>query len=217
MAKILIADDHPMVRAGLRAMLAESGFDNIGQAGSAAETLAMLQTDRWDLLILDISMPDRSGMEVLREVRSGYPATKVLVLSIFPERQYALNVIKGGASGYLPKECATKELLEAVRTVLQGRRYVGAETAELLVTDMDKDGSKPLHARLSEREFQIFCKLAAGYSVTSVSNELCLSVKTVSTYRARVLEKMSLATNADMTMYALRHDLIQGALHAEPA
>jgi len=212
MSKILIVDDHPMVRAGLRALLAESrALDTIGDAGSASETLAMLQTGQWDLLILDISMPDRSGMDILREVRSSYPSTKVLVLSVFPERQYALNVIKAGASGYLPKECATKELLEAVQTVMQGRRYVSAETAELLLTDMDKDGSKPLHARLSEREFQIFCKIAAGCSVTSISDELCLSVKTVSTYRTRVLEKMSLATNADMTMYALRHELIQGA------
>ncbi len=210
MGKILIADDHPMVRTGLRSLLSgDRNISEIGEAASAEETLARLRSEPWDLLLLDINMPDRSGMDVLREVRATFPTVKVLVLSVFPERQYALNVLKAGASGSLAKECAPKDLLDAVRTVLQGRRYVSAQTAELLVTDMDVDGNQPIHTRLSEREFQIFCKLAAGRSVTKIGDELCLSVKTVSTYRSRILEKMNLATNADMTTYALRHALIQ--------
>jgi len=210
MGKILITDDHPMVRTGLRALLSgDRHISEIGEAASAEETLERLKSEPWDLLILDINMPDRSGMDVLREVRANYPNVKVLVLSVFPERQYALNVLKAGASGYLAKECAPKDLSDAVRTVLQGRRYVSSQTAELLVSDMDVDGSQPIHTRLSEREFQIFCKLAAGRSVTKIGDELCLSVKTVSTYRSRILEKMNLATNADMTTYALRHALIQ--------
>jgi two-component system invasion response regulator UvrY len=207
MAKILIADDHPMVRAGLRSMLAER-YDDISEAASGAETLTALASGPLDLLILDINMPDRGGLDVLKEVKASYPAVKVLVLSVFPEKQYALNVLKAGASGYLPKECAPKDLLDAVRTILQGRRFVSHQTAELLVTDMDVDGSQPIHTRLSEREFQIFCKIASGRSVTSIGHELSLSVKTVSTYRSRILEKMSLATNADMTTYALRNALI---------
>jgi two-component system invasion response regulator UvrY len=207
MAKILIADDHPMVRAGLRSMLAER-YDDTAEAASGAEALQSLGSEHWDLLILDINMPDRGGMDVLREIKASYPAVKVLVLSVFPEKQYALNVLKAGANGYLAKECAPKDLLDAVRTILQGRRFVSPETAELLVTDMDVDGSHPIHTRLSEREFQIFCKLAVGRSVTSIGHELSLSVKTVSTYRSRILEKMSLATNADMTTYAIRNALI---------
>jgi two-component system, NarL family, invasion response regulator UvrY len=207
MAKILIADDHPMVRAGLRSMLAEH-YDDIEEAPSGAEALASLGSRQVDLLILDINMPDRGGMDVLQEVKATHPAVKVLVLSVFPEKQYALNVLKAGASGYLAKECAPKDLLDAVRTILQGRRFVSPQTAELLLTDMDVDGSQPIHTRLSQREFQIFCKIAVGRSVTSIGNELSLSVKTVSTYRSRILEKMSLATNADMTTYAIRNALI---------
>ena len=207
MAKILIADDHPMVRAGLRSMLAER-YDDIGEAASGAEALTHLGSGPWDLLILDINMPDRGGMDVLQEIKASHPAVKVLVLSVYPEKQYALKCLAAGASGYLPKECAPTDLLDAVRTILQGRRYVSPQTAELLFTDMDVDGSQPIHTRLSQREFQIFCKIASGRSVTSISDELSLSVKTVSTYRSRILEKMSLVTNADMTTYALRNALI---------
>jgi two-component system, NarL family, invasion response regulator UvrY len=210
MARILVADDHPMVRAGLRALLAaEHDPDGIGEAASGALTLDALDGGSWELLILDINMPDRGGMDILREVRERHPEVKVLILSVFPERQYALNVLKAGASGYLPKECAPKDLLDAVRTIMRGKRSVSPQTAELLVTDLDVDGNQPLHARLSQREFQIFCKLASGRSVTKIGDELCLSVKTISTYRSRILDKMQLATNADLTTYALRHALIQ--------
>jgi len=210
MANILIADDHPMVRAGLRQFLdGDRNVSEIGEAGSGTETLDLLRSGNWDLVILDINMPDRGGLDILRHVRASYPHVKVLVVSAFPERQYAINVLKAGASGYVPKESASEELLKAIRTALMGRRYVTPNMAELMVADLDSDGDRPLHRRLSEREFQIFCKLAAGYTVSAIADELCLSVKTVSTYRTRVLEKMSLVTNADITTYALRNELIQ--------
>jgi two-component system, NarL family, invasion response regulator UvrY len=209
MAKLLIADDHPMVRAGLRRLLLEDrNITEIGEAASGSDTLDKLRTGHWDLLILDINMPDRSGLDILRHVRATHSGTKVLVLSALSERQYALNVLKAGASGYLPKEAAPEDLLAATRTVLQGRRYVSPQIAELLVTDLDADGDQPLHGRLSEREFQVFYKIAAGRSVSAIGDELCLSVKTVSTYRSRILEKMNLQTNADITTYALRNQII---------
>jgi len=177
MSKILIADDHAMVRAGLRQFLTEDrSITEIGEAASGNETLDKLRSGSWDLVILDINMPDRSGLDILR---------------------------------YLPKECAPEELLKATRAVMQGRRYVSANLAELLLSDLNGDNDQPLHRRLSEREFQIFCKLASGRAVSSIADELCLSVKTVSTYRTRILEKMNLATNADITTYALRNGIIQ--------
>lgn len=210
MAKVLIADDHPMVRAGLRRLLVEDrSITEIGEASSGNETLDRLRTGKWDLLILDINMPDRSGLDILRHVRATHEDTKVLVLSGLSERQYALNVLKAGASGYLPKECAPNDLLAATRGVLQGRRYVSPQIAEMLVTDLNADSDQPLHGRLSEREFQVFYKLASGRSVSAIGDELCLSVKTVSTYRSRILEKMNLQTNADITTYALRNQIIQ--------
>ncbi len=210
MAKILIADDHPMVRAGLRRLLLEDrSVTDIGEAASGNDTLEKLRAQSWDLLILDINMPDRSGLDILRHVRSAHPDTRVLVLSGLSERQYALNVLKAGASGYLPKECAPSDLLQATRAVLAGRRYVSPQIAELLVTDLNADSDQPLHGRLSEREFQVFYKLASGRSVSAIGNELCLSVKTVSTYRSRILEKMNLRSNADITTYALRNQIIQ--------
>jgi two-component system invasion response regulator UvrY len=209
-SRILIADDHAVVRAGLKQFLeADPSIKEIGEAASGRETLDVLRTKEWDLVLLDIFMPDRSGLDVLRHIQSGYPKVKVLVLSGLPEQQYAVNVLRAGASGYLAKDSAPEELLKAVQTVLVGRRYVSAALAELLVADLDGDPDKPLHTRLSTREFQIFCKLAAGRGVSDIANELSLSVKTVSTYRSRILEKMSFKTNADVTSYALRNGIIQ--------
>ena len=209
MTQILIADDHALVRAGLKQFLLEERRDvQIAEASSGLQTLDMLRGGTFDLLILDINMPDRGGLDILKHVRAGYPATRVLVLSGYPERQYAINVLKAGASGYLSKDGPPSELIKAVAQVLAGRRYVSASLAELLVADLDVDQDKPLHADLSEREFQIFCKLAAGQSVSGIANELSLSVKTVSTYRTRVLEKMCLKSNADITSYAVRNGLV---------
>jgi two-component system invasion response regulator UvrY len=210
MSRILIADDHAVVRAGLRQFLEEDrSVREIGEASTGTETLDQLRAKRWDLVILDIYMPDRSGLDILKQIQASYPETKVLIISGLPERQYALNAIKAGASGYLAKDTAPEELLKAVKAVLRGRRYVSPTLAELLVDDLNQDSDQPLHARLSEREFQIFCKLAAGRSVSEIAGELFLSVKTVSTYRSRVLEKMSFSTNADLTLYAVRNGMIQ--------
>lgn len=209
MTRILIADDHALVRAGLKQFLQEERRDiHVAEASSGQQTLDMLRGGNFDLLILDINMPDRGGLDILKHVRSGHPNTKVLVLSGYPERQYAVNVLKAGASGYLSKDGAPGELIKAVSQVLAGKRYVSASLAELLVAELDVDHDKPLHADLSEREFQIFCKLAAGQSVSEIANELSLSVKTVSTYRTRVLEKMCFRSNADITSYAVRNGLV---------
>ena len=210
MTSLLIADDHAVVRAGLRQYLeADRSIHEIGEAATGRDTLEQLRVGNWNLLLLDINMPDRSGLDVLRQVRSTHPETRVLVLSGFPERQYALNVLRAGASGFLSKESAPEELLKAVKTVLSGRRYVSGPLAEQLVSDLDGDAQSPLHAKLSEREFQVLCKLAAGRAVSEIAGELFISVKTVSTYRARVLEKMNFKTNADLTAYALHNELIQ--------
>jgi two-component system invasion response regulator UvrY len=209
MTRVLIADDHALFRAGLRQFLAQSLTSaHIGEAATGNETLTQLQHQDWDLLFLDINMPDRGGLDILRHVRASHPDTRVLVLSGYPERQYALNVLRAGASGYVAKDCPPDELLKAARTVLQGRRYVSASLAELLLLDVE-DAGKPPHSLLSEREFQIFGKLAAGQSVSDIGRELCLSVKTVSTYRSRILDKMRMKSNADLTSYALRNAIIQ--------
>ena len=210
MARILIADDHAIVRAGIRQFLdGEPAAKEIGEAASGSETLDRLREKDWDLVLLDIFMPDRSGLDILRHIQVGYPKVKVLVLSGLPEQQYAVNVLRAGAAGYLAKDSAPEELLKAVHTGLAGRRYVSAALAEILVSDLDADPDKPLHTRLSTREFQIFCKIAGGRGVSDIANELSLSVKTVSTYRSRILEKMSFKTNADVTSYALRNGIIQ--------
>jgi DNA-binding NarL/FixJ family response regulator len=210
MPTVLIADDHAVVRAGLRQFLAEDrSISKIGEAATGNETLGLLRTSKWDLVILDIAMPDRSGLDVLRHIRASHPTTKVLVISGYPERQYALNVLRAGASGFLAKTSAADDLMKAVNAVLQGRRFLSTTLADLLLADLDGGSSdKPVHSKLSEREFQIFTKLAGGQAVSEIADELCLSVKTVSTYRARILEKMSLRTNADLTSYALRNELI---------
>lgn len=209
MTRVLIADDHVLIRAGLRQYLHDSGrFSFIAEAATGGQALDMLREGSFDLLILDLNMPDRGGLDILRHVRAGHPGVRVLVLSGYPERQYAVNVLKAGASGYLSKDSAPEELLKAVALVMVGKRYVSAGLAEQLVSELDTDHDRPLHAGLSEREFQIFCKIAAGQSVSEIAGELSLSVKTVSTYRTRVLEKMCFKSNADITSYALRNGLM---------
>ncbi|HET9331209.1 MAG: response regulator [Steroidobacterales bacterium] len=210
MARVLVADDHAMIRAGLRQWLEQDrSIEAIAEASTGAETLQQLRDGRWDLVILDINMPDRSGIDILRHIRSGYPDTRVLVISGFSEKQYAINVLRAGAAGYLAKDQAPEEFMRAVHTVLAGRRFVSAALSEMLVSALDEPTEQPLHASLSQREFQILCKLAVGRSVSEIAQELFISVKTVSTYRARVLEKMKLTTNADLTTYALRNGLVQ--------
>ena len=210
MASVLIADDHAMLRSGLRHFLEhDPTVTVIAESATGNETLAQLRAAHYDLLILDINMPDRSGIDILRHVRTAHPQTAVLVLSGFPEQQYALNLLRGGAAGYVAKDQAPAEILRAVHTVLGGERYVSNALSDALASSPADLSDRPLHASLSQREFQILCKLARGRSVSQIAQELCISVKTVSTYRARVLEKMHLETNADLTTYALRNGLVQ--------
>ena len=210
MASVLIADDHAMLRSGLRHFLErDSAITAIAESATAAETLAQLRTAPFDLLILDINMPDRSGIDILRQVRASHPDTRVLVLSGFSEKQYAVNVLRAGAAGYLAKDQAPEEIMRAVHTVLAGERYVSSARDDALSCEPAAGADQPLHAALSQREFQILCKLARGRSVSQIAQELSISVKTVSTYRARILEKMHMDSNAALTAYALRNELIQ--------
>jgi two-component system, NarL family, invasion response regulator UvrY len=212
MARILIADDHAVARAGFKQFLeAESDVTEVGEAGTGNETLTKLRASKWDLLLMDIHMPDRSGLDILQHVVSGYPEVRVLIMSGLPEELYARNVLRAGASGYLSKTGSPEELIKAVRTVLAGRRYVSANLAQLFAADLitDRSSSEPIHSQLSTREFQIFGKLASGRAISDIARELSLSVKTVSTYRARILEKMTFKSNAEITTYALRNGLIQ--------
>lgn len=210
MASVLIADDHAMVRAGLRRWLEhDAAIETIGEAASGSETLQQLRDGAWDLVVLDINMPDRSGIDILAHIRTGHPKTRILVISAFSEKQYAIYALRAGASGYLAKDQAAEEFMRAVHAVLAGRRFVSATLADMLLGALDEPADQPLHATLSPREFQILCKLAVGRSVSEIARELCISVKTVSTYRARILEKMKFSTNADLTAYALKNGLMQ--------
>jgi len=187
----------------------QSDLRVVAQCRTGKEALAALKEQSCHVLLLDLSLPDMSGLDVLRSAREHHPTVSVLVLSGFPERQFGINVLRAGANGFISKGADEAELLRAVRTVARGKRYVGPELADLLVNGMDADADKPTHNALSEREFQIFCKLAEGRSVTDIANKLFLSVKTVSTYRSRLLDKMGMKTNADITSYAIRNSLIQ--------
>jgi two-component system, NarL family, invasion response regulator UvrY len=212
MSRVLIADDHAVVRAGYKQFLeADPSIMEVGEAASGSEALDALRRREWDLLLMDIHMPDRSGLDVLKHVTSGHPQVRVLIMSGLPEEQYARNVLRAGASGYLSKGGSPDEFLKAVRLVLTGRRYVSATLAESMAEALENpnDQNKPIHSALSAREFQIFRKLASGVCASQIADELSLSVKTVSTYRTRVLEKMSFSSNADLTAYAIRNGLIQ--------
>ena len=207
---LIIADDHQLVRAGIcELMAAQSDLKVVAQCRTGKETLAALQVHPCHELVLDLSLPDMSGLDVIKAARLQHPSVAVLVLSGYPERQFGINVLRAGAHGFVSKGVDEAELLRAVRTVARGGRYVGPELADLLVNGMDADANMPAHSVLSEREFQIFCKLAEGRNVTDIANKLCLSVKTVSTYRSRLLDKMGMKTNADITSYAIRNSLIQ--------
>jgi DNA-binding NarL/FixJ family response regulator len=210
MIRILIADDHAIVRAGLKQFIAdEQDMTVAGEATTGAEAVAFVRSSECDVVLLDIAMPDTNGVDTLRQLKQIKPALPVLILSGYPEKQYALNLLRTGASGYINKETASEQLVSAIRAVTQGRKYVSPAVAEVLVDDLGGDPNQPAHAALSEREFQIFCKLAAGKPVSKIADELFLSVKTVSTYRARILQKMDMKTNADLTYYAIKNQLIQ--------
>ncbi|MEO8101283.1 MAG: response regulator transcription factor [Betaproteobacteria bacterium] len=207
--KVMIADDHALFRAGLRNLLEETGeFEVIAEASNGEDALKAVRELEIDVTLLDLSMPKQSGIDVLKRMKSLKPDMAVLILSMFPEEQYAVNMLRAGASGYLTKEAAPEQVVTALRTVRKGRKYISSEVAELLAETPDAS-TAPLHGALSQREFQIFCKLAAGRSVSEIAAELFLSVKTISTYRTRVLEKMSMHSNADLTYYAIKNGIIQ--------
>jgi two-component system invasion response regulator UvrY len=209
--RVAVVDDHELVRIGLKQIIeAQADFGWVWDAPTGREALDMLRAKPCDVLLLDLSLPDMSGLDVLRRIKSHHEGVATLVLSAYPEKQYGLNVLRAGASGFVSKTAAPDELCRAIRAAVRGGRYVSPELAEVLVNGMQgPTGSEPPHAVLSEREFQIFCKLAEGQSVTEIGAALFLSVKTVSTYRTRILEKMGMKSNADMTYYAIKNDLVQ--------
>jgi two-component system invasion response regulator UvrY len=211
MLRLAIVDDHGIVRAGFREMLAEEvEISIVFEAASGEEALQQLRECQCDVLLLDLSLPGQSGVDVLRAARQRHPGLRVLMLSGFPEERYALAMIRHGADGYLSKECEREELIRAIRTVAVGRRYVSPRTAELLAGECAGDIVLPSHAQLSGRELEVFLQLAKGASVSDIAASLNLSVKTVSTYRSRLLEKLSLSSNAELAAYAIRNGLIVG-------
>jgi DNA-binding NarL/FixJ family response regulator len=210
MTRILVADDHQIVRAGLKNLLSDyTEFAVEGEAGSGTEAVKMVRESDWDIVLLDVSMPDMNGVDTLKQIKRTKPELPVLILSMHPEDHYAINLLRAGANGYVCKECAPEQLITAIRTVVSGRRYVSPALGDQLAGDLSGESQKAQHTDLSEREFQVFCKLAAGQAVSEIANELFLSVKTVSTYRSRILEKMAMKTNANLTYYAIKHGLIQ--------
>jgi len=210
MIKILIADDHAIVRRGLKQILAETpDMVVVDEASNGHEVLTKVMKHDYSVILLDISMPGKSGLDVLKELKTERPKLPVLILSMYPEEQYAVRVLRAGASGYLTKEGAPEELIYAIRKVVQGKKYVSASLAEKLVFDLDSDSQKPLHESLSDREFQVLCMIASGKTVSDISGELALSVKTISTYRTRLLEKMKMKNNAELTHYAVQNRLVE--------
>jgi two-component system invasion response regulator UvrY len=209
MIRVLIADDHAVVRQGLRQILGDTPEMVVaGEATTGQEVLDKVRAETWDVVVLDISMPDRSGLDVLKALKAERPKLPVLVLSMYAEDQYAMRVLKAGASGYLAKSSAADELVKAVRKVAVGGRYVSPFLAEKMAFEIGADSSKLPHETLSDREFQVLRLIAAGKPVKEIAAELALSAKTVSTYRARLLEKMELRTNAELIHYAIQNHLI---------
>lgn len=207
--KVLIADDHSVVRRGLKQILLE-GFPTaqIEEVPDAEELIKKVVQQPWDVIISDLSMPGRSGLEALQQIKQINPKLPVLILSIHPEDQYAIRVLKAGASGYLSKDSAPDELVNAVQKVLLGKKYITDSIAEKLASVLDSDSDKAAHETLSDREFTVLKLLAAGKSVSEIAESMYLSVTTVSTYRSRIMAKMNMKNNADLTLYAVEHKLL---------
>ena len=209
MTKFLIADDHSLIRKGLSTLLREE-FPG-SEVSEVTDSSALLQeavTEKWDLIISDISMPGRNILETLKQLKKILPNTPVLILSVHPEDQYVVRALKAGASGYLNKESHPDELLKAVKQLLQGKKYVSAEGAEKLAASFGDDPNQLPHEKLSEREFDVLKRLASGKTVSEIATTLSLSVNTISTYRSRILDKMSMQNNAELTLYAVENKLI---------
>jgi DNA-binding NarL/FixJ family response regulator len=209
MIKIFIADDHEVVRRGVKQILEDDPEIVVtGEASNADEIMMQIDKNNWDVLILDITMPGRSGLDVLIELRQRNPELKVLVLSMHPEEEVALTALKSGAYGYLNKSSVPAELVKAVKRIYEGGRYITTSLAESIAFSVEKDPAFLPHQHLSDREFQVMCLIASGNTLTEISKILTLSIKTVSTYRTRVMEKMNIETNVELTHYALKHRLI---------
>ncbi len=210
MIRIGLVDDHTIVRAGLKQYLSEHVDLRVtGEAATGKEALALARTGEVDVLVMDLSMPDQSGVDAMAAIKARFPELPVLILSGYPEQHYATNLIKLGASGYLNKDCDPQDIINAIRTVVRGRKYISPALAEMLADGLGAQGDKLPHELLSEREFQVFLRLAKGETVGVMADSMALSVKTVSTYRTRVLEKLQLSSNSDLTYYALKNGLIQ--------
>lgn len=209
MVKVLIADDHAIVRKGLRQIVKEKApFIELDEAVNGQEVLEKIGAEHWDCLVLDISMPGRNGLDILNEVRHSKPELPVLILSMYPEDQYAVRVLKAGAAGYMNKDAALDELVGAIQRVVAGGRYVSAALAEKLAMGLSGDLDRLPHETLSDREYSVLVMIGRGKSVSEIGDDLGLSVKTISTYRSRILEKMEMKTNADLIRYAVDNQLI---------
>jgi len=211
MIRIAIIDDHAIVRTGLRQYFSEQvDFTVVAEAANGRDAVDIVRKGDVDVILMDLSMPDQSGVDALAAIKARAPDLPVLILSGFPEEHYATTLLRQGASGYLNKDCDPEEIVKAIRTVYRGRKYITAGVAELLADGLGGGvGDKPAHEQLSEREFQVFLRLAKGETIGHMANSMSLSVKTVSTYRTRVMEKMKLESNSDLTYYALKNGLIQ--------
>jgi len=208
--RILIADDHAVVRRGLKEILADAlPGTEFAEAANSDEVLSHLRKTPVSLLVLDISMPGRSGVDVLRDVKQDYPRMPVIILSCQPEEQYAVRCLRAGAAAYINKESAAEELAMATKKILSGGRYVSAGLAEKLIANLDDSAGKPLHELLSDREFEVMKLIAAGVPLTDIGDRLHVSVKTISSYRARIMEKMQMKSNADLTRYSISQSLIE--------
>jgi len=209
MIKIIIADDHPIVRAGMKQIIAEDPDMNVAEeAGDGRQLLHKIRAENFDVVILDITMPHIDGLDVLKQLKVEKPKLPVIILSIHPESQYALRVLKAGASGYVTKTSAPDELISAIRKVHRGGKYISPSIAEKLAFQLEADFKEMPHESLSDREYQVLCLLASGKTVTEIADELALSVKTVSTYRSRILEKMNMKNNAELIHYAVQNKLV---------
>ena len=210
MIKILVADDHALVREGLKQILSDiEDIGSIDEASTGEEVISRVNETEYDIVLLDISMPGRSGIEILKQVKELKPEQNVLILSMHPEEQYAIRCFKSGASGYVTKDTSPAELISAIRQVYAGQKYVSATLAQNLAAYIQVDSDKPLHEQLSDREYEVLRMFASGIGNKDIAEQLSLSAKTISTYRARILDKLDLKTNAEITQYAIQNDLIE--------
>ncbi|MBA4311597.1 MAG: DNA-binding response regulator [Chlorobiaceae bacterium] len=210
MIKILIADDHPVVREGLKQIISKASDMEVGgEALNGQEALDKIRSEVWDVVVLDINMPGRDGIEVLKEIRKDHPKLPILILSIYPEEQMGVRVLKAGASGFLGKESAPKELLNAIRKIHTGSKFVSPTLAEKLAIAVETNSDIEPHKRLSNREYQVLCLIATGKTIIEIADQLSLSDKTIRTYRDRLMEKMVLKNDVELTHYAIKHKLIE--------